>query len=97
MWMLLTWGNKHFFPEGPSVVIIDRRTGARAEPILVDRMTGRHISESEFCSAPVPAADERTRRRYARSGRASIESRPPEGGSEPRAQTRRRPAARKRA
>src|SRR5437870_7492891 len=32
---LLAWGNKHFAPEGASVVVVDTRTGAPAEPIIV--------------------------------------------------------------
>ena len=28
LWALLAWGNKHFAPEGASVVIVDSKTGA---------------------------------------------------------------------
>src|SRR3954470_13609973 len=31
---LLAWGNKHCAPEGASVVVIDRRTGAVVDPVL---------------------------------------------------------------
>src|SRR3984957_20565068 len=27
LWSLLAWGNRHFAPEGPSVVIVDKETG----------------------------------------------------------------------
>jgi DNA-binding HxlR family transcriptional regulator len=64
LWALLSWGNKHFAPEGKSVVIVDRDTGAEADPVLVDRASGRALSEPEFRSAAGPAADERTRRRH---------------------------------
>jgi DNA-binding HxlR family transcriptional regulator len=64
LWALLSWGNKHFAPEGKSVVIVDRDTGAEADPVLVDRASGRPLSEPEFRSAAGPAADERTRRRH---------------------------------
>ena len=37
LWSLLAWGNRHFAPEGPSVVIVDADTGALAEPMLMDR------------------------------------------------------------
>src|SRR6202043_2539856 len=37
---LLAWGNKHFAPEGASVLLVDARTGREADPILVDRITG---------------------------------------------------------
>src|SRR4051812_30295333 len=65
LWALLSWGNKHFAPEGKSVVIVDRETGAEAEPVLVDRASGRPLTEAAFRSAAGPAADERTRRRHA--------------------------------
>ncbi len=32
---LLTWGNKHFAPEGVSVRLVDRATGIEADPVLV--------------------------------------------------------------
>src|SRR5208282_2003903 len=28
LWSLLAWGNRHFAPEGPAVVIVDAETGA---------------------------------------------------------------------
>jgi DNA-binding HxlR family transcriptional regulator len=62
---LLAWGNKHFAPEGVSVQLIDRKTGAPVEPILVDRDTGRPIADPDYVLAAGPAAPERTRRRYA--------------------------------
>jgi DNA-binding HxlR family transcriptional regulator len=65
LWALLAWGNKHFAPEGASVVLVDSATGEEADPVLVDRSTGRPLDASSFKSAAGPAADERTRRRYA--------------------------------
>src|ERR1700746_1243996 len=41
---LLSWGNKHFAPEGASVLLVDRQSGEPAEPIFVDRKSGRPIS-----------------------------------------------------
>ncbi|MBV8704920.1 MAG: helix-turn-helix transcriptional regulator, partial [Acetobacteraceae bacterium] len=35
LWALLAWGNKHFAPEGPSVVVVDAETGTEADPVLV--------------------------------------------------------------
>jgi DNA-binding HxlR family transcriptional regulator len=64
---MLVWGNKHFTPEGKSVVIVDSETGVEADPVMIDRVTGRPMAGPEFRSAPGPAADERTRRRYAAS------------------------------
>jgi DNA-binding HxlR family transcriptional regulator len=65
LWVLLAWGNKHFAPEGKSVVIVDSRTGVEAEPIVVDRNTGRPLVAPDFRSTAGPAADARTRRRHA--------------------------------
>jgi len=64
LWALLAWGNQHFAPEGPSVVIVDGQTGEQAEPMLVDRKSGRPLAEPAFRSAAGPAADARTRQRY---------------------------------
>jgi DNA-binding HxlR family transcriptional regulator len=69
---LMAWGNRHFAPEGASVHLIDTKTGAAVEPILVDRATGRPIQQPEYALAPGPAAGERTRRRYASAGRRTI-------------------------
>jgi DNA-binding HxlR family transcriptional regulator len=63
---LLAFGNRHFAPEGASVTIVDAQTGVEAEPVVVDRATGRPIREPEFAWTPGPAAGARTRRRYAR-------------------------------
>jgi len=63
---LLAFGNRHFAPEGASVTIVDARTGAEAEPIIVDRATGRPIREPDFAWIAGPAASERTQERYAR-------------------------------
>ena len=65
LWALLAWGNKHFAPEGPSVVVVDSRTGVAAEPMLVDRNSGRPLTPPDFRSAAGPAADARTRQRHA--------------------------------
>ena len=60
---LLAWGNKHFAPEGASVLLADSRTGEVADPVLVDRVSGRRITGTDYRAVPGPAADDRTRRR----------------------------------
>jgi DNA-binding HxlR family transcriptional regulator len=62
---MTAWGNKHFAPEGASVLLIDRKTQKAADPVLVDRRSGRALNERDFVFAAGPAASERTRRRYA--------------------------------
>jgi DNA-binding HxlR family transcriptional regulator len=64
LWSLQTFGNKYFAPEGESVMLVDKETGERAEPILVDRLTGKPITEATHTNAPGPAASPRLMRRY---------------------------------
>jgi hypothetical protein len=61
----LAWGNRHFAPEGASVLLIDKKTQRTADPVLVDRRSGRPLNERDFVFAAGPAASKRTRRRYA--------------------------------
>ncbi len=53
---MLAFGNRHFAPEGASVVIVDTETGAVADPVLVDSHTGRDLTGPGFKTAPGPAA-----------------------------------------
>jgi DNA-binding HxlR family transcriptional regulator len=69
LWTLIAWGNEHFAPEGESVVIVDAATGEPADPVLIDRRSGRLLQAPDFVVAPGPAATERIRRRYAKTGR----------------------------
>ncbi len=64
LWALLAWGNRHFAPEGPSVVIVNRETGAPADPVLVDRVSGLALTPETFRTTAGPAADPRTRRKH---------------------------------
>jgi DNA-binding HxlR family transcriptional regulator len=52
---LVAFGNRHFAPEGESVLVVDAATGARAEPILVDRGSGRPLTPGEYRLAAAPA------------------------------------------
>jgi len=65
LWSLLAWGNKHFMPEGHTVDLVDAATGAVAEPVLVDRLSGRVLAAPEFETTAGPAANDRVRRRQA--------------------------------
>jgi DNA-binding HxlR family transcriptional regulator len=66
---LLTWGNRHFAPEGPSILLVDRETGVPADPMMVDRLTGRPINDANHRYVPGPAAGARMRKRYGAVGR----------------------------
>lgn len=42
---LMDWGNQHFPPEQVAVVIADTETGQATQPILIDQITGKIITE----------------------------------------------------
>ncbi|HEX7810957.1 MAG TPA: helix-turn-helix domain-containing protein [Burkholderiales bacterium] len=73
------WGNRHFAPEGQSVILVNARTGKPADPVLVDRNSKRPLADSDFRVAAGPAAAERTRRKLASSA-WGIAADPPVGG-----------------
>jgi hypothetical protein len=56
LWALLAWGNRHWAPEGPSVVVVDAETGIPADPVLMDRVSGKVMTPDTFRPAPGPAA-----------------------------------------
>ena len=64
VWSLIAWGNRHFCPEGETVVIVDAITGAHAEPMLVDRVSGRPLKSPDFKVTAGPGANAQTRKRY---------------------------------
>jgi DNA-binding HxlR family transcriptional regulator len=72
---LLAFGNRQFAPEGASVTIADLRSGAPVEPILVDRLTGRPITSSEFDLVAGPAASEARKARMAERAARLLKSR----------------------
>jgi DNA-binding HxlR family transcriptional regulator len=61
---LLSWGNRHFAPEGASVMLINRETGAAVDPILADPATGRSVDEPYYALVPGPAANDRVVEKY---------------------------------
>jgi DNA-binding HxlR family transcriptional regulator len=81
---LQTWGNRHFAPEGPSVMLVDTRTGAAAEPVLIDRVTGQPITDATHRNVAGPAAGARVQKRLGAPQKSSR--------TEPAPQTRRTPA-----
>ena len=46
------------------MVLVDARTGAEAEPVVVDRATGRRIDGPDFVFTAGPAATKPFRDRY---------------------------------
>ena len=66
---VLAWGNRHFAPEGTSVQLVNLRTGAAVEPVVVDGATGEKIAGPDFAVVAGPGADDGVRRRLAERGR----------------------------
>jgi DNA-binding HxlR family transcriptional regulator len=60
---LLTWGNRHFTPDGVRVQIVEAATGRPAEPVMVDAVSGRPIAAPEFQVVAGPAASAAKRSR----------------------------------
>jgi DNA-binding HxlR family transcriptional regulator len=75
--MLLAFGNRHFAPEGARVMLVDAATGAPAEPMLVDRHSGRPLVEPDFRVVAGPAASAALHTRLAKR-RSGVEG-PPDG------------------
>jgi DNA-binding HxlR family transcriptional regulator len=53
---LLAFGNRHFAPEGENVLVVDAITGKPADPVLVDRRSGRPLATPDYKLATGPAA-----------------------------------------
>ena len=62
---LAAWGNARLKPEQRSMVLVDASTGIEAEPVLVDRTTGRRADGPDFVFTAGPAASKPFRDRYA--------------------------------
>ncbi|GGF19468.1 transcriptional regulator [Aliidongia dinghuensis] len=65
LWALVAWGNRHFSPDGHTLDIVDAKTGAVADPVLVDRLSGRPLEAPAFRVVAGPAAADPLRARYA--------------------------------
>jgi DNA-binding HxlR family transcriptional regulator len=63
--VLAGWGNARLAPDQRSMVLVDADTGAEAEPVVVDRATGRRIDGPDFVFTAGPAASRPFRDRYA--------------------------------
>ncbi|MEO3929007.1 helix-turn-helix domain-containing protein [Micromonosporaceae bacterium B7E4] len=62
---LAAWGNSRLRPEERSMILVDRDTGVAADPVVVDRATGRPLDGPDFVFTAGPAASPAMRTRYA--------------------------------
>ena len=58
---LVAFGNRHLAPQGPAVVLADRNTGTLAEPVVIDRVSGKPVDDDAFIFAAGPTATERVK------------------------------------
>jgi len=68
---MLAFGNRHFAAEGVAGQLVDRQTGLPADPIVVDRVSGKPITGENFAYAPGPAAGPEVLARVAALAEAS--------------------------
>ncbi|MFJ2958328.1 winged helix-turn-helix transcriptional regulator [Streptomyces sp. NPDC087270] len=64
--VMTAWGNHRLPPERRGLILVDARTGVEADPVVVDRSTGRPLDTAEFMFATGPAAGPALRERYPR-------------------------------
>jgi DNA-binding HxlR family transcriptional regulator len=68
LWALVAWGNKHFQPQGETMIVVDSETGEPAEPVLIDARSGRVLRGPDFKIVTVRSSDERMPRPDAGGG-----------------------------
>ena len=56
---LMAYGNRHFAPEGAHVMLVDAVSGVPADPVLIDRHSGRHLAGPDFKVVAGPASSRR--------------------------------------
>jgi DNA-binding HxlR family transcriptional regulator/alkylated DNA nucleotide flippase Atl1 len=62
--VLAAWGNARLATGARSMVLVDEASGAEAEPVVVDRVTGRRVDGPDFVFTAGPAASKPFRDRY---------------------------------
>lgn len=60
---LAKWGNDFFSPDGATVVMVDRDSGAPIDPLLVNAATGVPLTQQNVAFVPGPAASDGVVRR----------------------------------
>ena len=77
---LAAWGNARLAPSGRSMVLVDSETGVEAEPVLVDRASGRRVDGPDFVFTAGPAASKPFVDRYEGRPRPRHKGRGPKHG-----------------
>lgn len=54
---LMAFGNRHYAVEGIASQLVEAATGLPAEPVMIDRRTGKLMDSPDFVYAAGPAAD----------------------------------------
>ena len=62
--VLAAWGNSRLDPAARSMVLVDADTGVEADPVVVDRATGRPLDGPDFVFTAGPAASDAFVDRY---------------------------------
>ena len=61
---LAAWGNSRLPPNRRSMILVDAHTGVEADPVVVDRRSGRRVDGADFVFSAGPAASKPFRDRY---------------------------------
>jgi DNA-binding HxlR family transcriptional regulator len=64
--MLIRWGTKWLSPDGTTLEMVDRATGRRIDPAMLDRATRQIIGPKDVVMRPGPGAGAETLGRYER-------------------------------
>lgn len=70
MTVLMAFGNRHYATEGVASHLVDAVTGLPAEPVLVDRRSGKPMDSPDFVYSAGPAAGPVVLERVAQVARA---------------------------
>jgi DNA-binding HxlR family transcriptional regulator len=62
---IFAWGNTHLAPKGATVLIAERKTARRLDPVLVDASSKRPITPGNVMLIAGPSATSRTHERLA--------------------------------
>ncbi|MFI5798185.1 winged helix-turn-helix transcriptional regulator [Streptomyces sp. NPDC051677] len=62
--VMATWGNRQLAPQDRSLILVDAETGVAADPVVVDRLTGRRVDTADYVFARGPKASASIIARY---------------------------------